>query len=165
MMYQTGFPSSRDCISTIKGSCSVDWVQFLLMTGRNFKFLVWEPIFCLINWDPPGQVTHIATGAFSSLGETELQLLRPSKLHCFNKEFLCGFSIQSRFVCVCVKTVGCLGFYFFWYKLPIRGILELFMVCLPTVVPVCELPSLPCHLLGKWRYLSNSTKLFCQMAT
>lgn len=164
-MYQTGFPSSRDCISTIKGFCPVDWVQFLLMTGRNFKFLVWEPILWLINWDSPGRSTHIATGSFSSLGETESQILRPSKLHYFSKEFFVWFFHTVKiFVCVCEDS-RIFGILLFWYKLPVRGILDLFMVCLPAVVPVCELPSLPCHMLWKWRYLSTSTKLFCQMAT
>lgn len=137
-MYQTAFPSSRDCIGTMKGFCLAAWVQFLLMTKRNLKFLVWEPILCLINWSPPGQATHAATGAFSSLGETKLQILRPSKWHCFSKKFLCIFPYnQDLCVCVCEDS-KIFGALLFWCKLPVRGILELFLVCLTTVVTVCD---------------------------
>lgn len=111
-IYQMDFPSSRDCIGTMKGSCLVVWIQFLLMTRRNLKFLVWEPILCLINWGPSGQSTHAATGAFSPLGEAELQILSSSNQHCFCKEFLVWFFHTVK-ICACVKTVGYFGLCFF----------------------------------------------------
>lgn len=163
-IYQMGFPSSRDCIGTMECSCLEVCVQFLIMTKRNLKFLVWEPIFCLINWGPPEQATHTATGAFSSLGETKLQILRSSKLHCFSKEFLCDFFIQTRFMCV-YEDSRIFGILLFWYKLPVKGILESFYSLSAHSSSSLWAPFFALSHVVKSRYLSTSTKLFCQMMT
>lgn len=133
-------------VSQAAGVALVPWDAPVLHSGINSCWW-WEEDFNFqsYNLGPSREAPHNSTGALSSLGEAKIEIFCsfwndtvPVRILCVI--FPCNQNLCAR---VCEDRIfGVLGF---WCKLLARDILELLIVCLPTVVPLGELHCLPVH--------------------